>query len=78
MLSPAIPASGLPFMDGDPHPIGYLRVLVGVQSCRYFYGSGPWDALELAWSSLHPLQRAPAETRAIIQTRCRCSRRWFG
>ena len=54
-------------MDGDPHPIGYLRVLVGVQSCRYFYGSGPWDALELAWSSLHPLQRAPAETRAIIQ-----------
>ena len=54
-------------IDGDPHPIGYLRVLLAVRMCRIFYGSGPWDALELAWTSLHPLQRAPAEARAIAQ-----------
>jgi hypothetical protein len=52
---------------GDPHPISYLRVLLGVQMCRYFYGRGPWDALALAWTSLHPLDRAPAEARAIAE-----------
>ena len=26
---------------GDPHPICYLRVLLGVEMCRHFYGSGP-------------------------------------
>ena len=52
-------------IDGDPHPISYLRVLLAVQMCRYFYGSGPWDALQLAWTSLHPLNRAPADARAI-------------
>jgi hypothetical protein len=51
---------------GDPHPISYLRVLLGVEMCRYFYGDGPWDALALSWTSLHPLQNAPAETRAIV------------
>ncbi len=25
----------------DPHPICYLRVLLGVETCRYFYGAGP-------------------------------------
>lgn len=60
--------SAFRYIDGDPHPIGYLRMLLAVRTCRYFYGSGgPWDTLELAWTSLHPLQRAPAEARAIAQ-----------
>jgi hypothetical protein len=54
-------------IDGDPHPISYLRVLLAVRMCRTFYGSGPWDALELAWTCLHPLQRAPATVRLIVQ-----------
>jgi hypothetical protein len=59
--------SAFRYLPGDPHPIGTLRMLLGVRTCRYFYGAGPWDALELAWTSLYPLQRAPAEVRAIVQ-----------
>ncbi len=54
------------FVAGDPHPIGYLRVLLGVQMCRYFYGEGPWDRLALAWTGTHPLQSAPVDTRALV------------
>ena len=31
------------FTPGDPHPVSYIRVLLGVETCRYFYGEGPWD-----------------------------------
>ena len=51
---------------GDPHPIGYLRVLLGVEMCRYFYGAGPWDDLALAWTPLHSTKRAPSETRGLL------------
>lgn len=52
---------------GDPHPISYIRVLLGVEMCRYFYGAGPWDALALAWTALHPLTAAPADTRDLLE-----------
>lgn len=51
---------------GDPHPICYLRVLLGVDTCRYFFGAGPWDGLARAWTTLHAPRHAPAETRALI------------
>ena len=52
---------------GDPHPISYLRVLLGVEMCRYFYGEGPWDALAVSWLALHPLERASADAKQIAQ-----------
>jgi hypothetical protein len=52
---------------GDPHPISYLRVLLGVEMCRYFYGAGPWDALAVSWLALHSLERAPSDTKHIAQ-----------
>ena len=52
---------------GDPHPICYLRVLLGVECCRYFYGVGPWDDLARAWAVLHPLRLAPGDTRPLIE-----------
>ena len=52
---------------GDPHPISYLRVLLGVEMCRYFYGAGAWDDLARSWTALHALSRAPADTRRLIQ-----------
>jgi hypothetical protein len=55
------------YMPGDPHPISYLRVLLGVECCRYFYGPGPWDTLALSWTDLHRLERAPADVRRIAQ-----------
>jgi len=55
------------YSPGDPHPISYLRVLLGVEMCRYFYGTGPWDGLALSWTVLHPLNQAPSDTRAIAE-----------
>jgi hypothetical protein len=52
---------------GDPHPMSYLRVLLGVQMCRYFYGQGPWDTLALAWTATHRLDTAPREARDIVE-----------
>ncbi len=51
---------------GDPHPICYLRVLLGVETCRYFYGAGPWDDLARAWITMHAPRRAPADTRRLL------------
>jgi hypothetical protein len=59
-------AQVLRHLPGDPHPISYVRVLLGVQMCRHFYASGPWDTLALAWTALHRLQTATAATRAIV------------
>lgn len=53
------------YTPGDPHPISHLRVLLGVECCRHFYGAGPWDELALAWSGLHRVEQAPPETRRI-------------
>ena len=52
---------------GDPHPIGYLRVLLGVETCRYFFGPGPWDGLGQAWTILHPPARAHPDTRRLLE-----------
>jgi hypothetical protein len=59
-------AAVLRLTPGDPHPISYLRVLLGVEMCRYFYGDGPWDELALSWTALHPTKAAPAEVRALM------------
>ena len=60
-------ASVFRFLPGDPHPISHLRVLLGVQTCRYFYGDGPWDDLGRAWAVLHPVHHAPADVQALAQ-----------
>lgn len=52
---------------GDPHPISYIRVLLGVEMCRQFYGDGPWDELEQAWEALYSLRKAPGDTRALLE-----------
>ncbi len=61
------PASVFRHLPGDPHPISYVRVLLGVQMCRHCYGDGPWDTLALSWTGTHRLERAPSETRAIVR-----------
>ncbi|HEY8097073.1 MAG TPA: hypothetical protein VIE65_13400 [Methylobacter sp.] len=55
------------YLVGDPHPIAYLRVFLGVEMCRRFYGMGPWDDLAAAWEELHPLSAADAEVASIIR-----------
>lgn len=41
-----VPQSVFAYHQHDPHPISYIRVLVNIESCRQFFGNGPWDALE--------------------------------
>jgi hypothetical protein len=43
---------------GDPHPIGWLRTLLGCALCRRAFGAGPWDAMEKAVVTAHPAARA--------------------
>src|SRR5262249_20419521 len=54
-------------VPGDPHPIGYVRVLLGVEMCRQFYGAGPWNDLALAWARQYPLERAAARTGMLLR-----------
>ena len=54
------------FLFGDPHPISYLRVLLGVEMCRRFYGMGPWDELAGAWEQLYPMRNAPSVSRTVV------------
>ena len=59
----------LQFSAGDPHPVSYIRVLLGVAMCRDAYGSGPWDDLAAAWVALHPLTSArPALARLLLRS----------
>ncbi len=55
------------FPIGDPHPVPYLRVLLGARMCGRTYGPGPWDDLALAWVRTHPLDRAPAAVRELVE-----------
>jgi hypothetical protein len=52
---------------GDPHPVAYLRVLLGVQMCVRFFGAGAWDDLARAWVLAYPLTSAPADARDLAQ-----------
>ena len=52
---------------GDPHPICYLRVLLGIETCRYFYGPGPWDALAASWTTDYPIAAANARTQRLME-----------
>lgn len=51
----------------DPHPISYLRVLLGVMMCRHFFGQGPWDGLGEAWQNAYPLIRASGMVRELVE-----------
>lgn len=51
---------------GDPHPIGWIRTLLGCQMCRAVYGPGPWDALERAVVAAHPLRSADPDVAELL------------
>jgi len=53
-------------IDGDPHPMSFLRVELGVQMCRLAWGNGPWDELAADWRAAYPLAQAPSSVRALI------------
>jgi hypothetical protein len=61
------PAAVFRLAPGDPHPVAYLRVLLGTELCVHSFGMGPWDDLAEAWRLAHPLLEAPARSRALLR-----------
>lgn len=55
------------FVPGDPHPVAYLRVLLGTELCTRSFGIGPWDELASAWVVAHPLSDAPPALRPLLR-----------
>lgn len=60
------PSMVLRHVPGDPHPISYIRVLLGVEMCRQFYGDGPWDDLAQAWTRTYSIERAEPATAELL------------
>lgn len=52
---------------GDPHPAGYLRVLLGRAMCRSFFGQGPWDDLADAWRRTYPFRSASPDLVHLLE-----------
>ena len=52
---------------GDPHPISYIRVLLGIEMCRQFYGTGPWDNMAKAWINTYPLHKTSLGTQKVLK-----------
>lgn len=50
----------------DPHPTGYIRVLLGTEMCVRFFGDGPWRELADTWSQVNRLDEAPNEAKEIL------------
>lgn len=58
------------FHPGDPHPVPYLRVLLGTAMCRLVFGTGPWDDLEAYWLKDYSLPAAQPSLRGwLMQAR---------
>jgi hypothetical protein len=45
------PSAVFAYHADDPHPISYVRVMLGIEMCRQFYGPGPWDELEASFKN---------------------------
>jgi hypothetical protein len=54
-------------IPGDPHPVGYLRVLLGTAMCVRFFGSGDWDDLGRAWVHMYPSGNARGEMVDVVR-----------
>lgn len=55
------------YVPGDPHPTSYIRVLLGTQMCRQFFGAGPWENLDQAWTRNHRLENASPGVRTLLR-----------
>jgi hypothetical protein len=53
-------------LPGDPHPCGWVRVLLNVEFCRRCYGQGPWDNLAVVWLADYPLEKAPSDIHRLL------------
>jgi len=61
------PASVFAYHQHDPHPISYVRVLLGIEMCRQFYGAGPWDDLEVSFKNDYDINLVNFPSVGLIQ-----------
>jgi len=66
------PPNVMRLLPGDPHPVGYLRVLLGREMCTRLFGAGPWDDLARSWVRSYPISRADTEVRALVESSVAC------
>ena len=55
------------YVPFDPHPVSYLRVLLGITLCKVSYGEGPWDQMERVWRQKHTLAHAEPEVKQLVR-----------
>lgn len=55
------------YRPGDPHPISLIRVLLGIEMCKQFFGLGPWEQLGQAWSQRYPLENVTSGIRPLLE-----------
>lgn len=55
------------YLEGDPHPVSYIRVLMVIEMCRRTFGAGPWDMLAAAWTTKHRIDRSPRDIRDLLR-----------
>ena len=65
------PESVFAFHTNDPHPISYIRVLMGLEMCRQFYGYGSWDELEIAFKEDYNINNYSYSSIDLIKM-CHC------
>ncbi|WP_437489551.1 hypothetical protein WME75_10925 [Sorangium sp. So ce1014] len=51
---------------GEPHPVPFVRALLGFDWCRHAFGAGPWDEWERDWRIAYPLERRRSASRALL------------
>ncbi|WP_280309872.1 hypothetical protein [Nocardia abscessus] len=61
------PAMVMRLVPGDPHPVAWIRVLLGTEMCVQFYGAGPWNELAMAWKATHPLSCTSPAVASLLE-----------
>ena len=54
-------------ITGSPHPIAFLRVLIGTNFCKMAFGRGPWEQFEDTWKQMFPKKFADDESFEILK-----------
>lgn len=62
-----LPQAVLAYHQHDPHPISYIRVLMNIEMCRQFYGSGPWDDLGEAFKNDYDINMVSLPSIGLIK-----------
>jgi hypothetical protein len=61
------PLSVFAYHRSDPHPICYVRVMMGIEMCRLLYGRGAWDDLEVAFKNDYDIRLVNFSSVKLIQ-----------